>query len=405
VTNRAPLGVLLLSALANACSEGAEPPSPFDGVEALGEALFHDANLSKNRTQACATCHDPEHAFVDARLDRAGSSSAVSLGDDGVSLGVRNAPTVAYASFSPPFHYGVRERHNKQRQNRRYEGALGGQFLDGRAADLEAQAGGPFVNPLEMGMPDEASVVARVLENPAYRSALPHLFGERVLDGDAEAFAAITRSIAAFERTERFAPFDARYDRSLRGELALSYKELGGKALFFSQFTNCSLCHQLHGEGDPTKERQEPFSGFEFHNLGVPANEEVRAQSGVTSTDLGLFGQPAASGASERGKFKTPTLRNVAVTGPYMHNGVFRELRTVLEFYDHHNQPELRARNPETGEPWASPEVPETVAIDLLEVGDPLSDTQLEELECFLRALTDARFEHLLDTSVDCSDG
>lgn len=404
MTPRVPLSLLLLSAIAASCDDGARPASPFASVEALGEALFHDPNLSKNRTQACATCHDPDHAFVDARLDAAGRISAVSLGDDGVSLGDRNAPTVAYAAFSPAFHYGSRERHNKQHQNRRYEGALGGQFLDGRAADLEAQAGGPFLNPLEMGMPDEASVVARVLENPAYRSALPQFFGEGVFDSDARTFQAVTQGIAAFERTEQLAPFDSRYDRFLRGELELTYLELSGKALFFSQFTNCSLCHQLHSEGDPTKERHEPFSGFEYHNLGVPPNEEARALNGVTSTDLGLYGQPGASGEAERGKFKTPTLRNVAVTAPYMHNGVFRDLRTVLEFYDHHNQPELRAQNPETGEPWASPEVPETVAVELLEVGDPLSDAQLEQLECFLRALTDARYEHLLDTSVNCSN-
>lgn len=396
---------LLPLALAGAGSCEAERPPPFASVEQLGEALFHDPNLSKHRTQACATCHDPEHAFVDARLDPLGRVSAVSLGDDGVSLGDRNAPTITYASYSPPFHYGQRERHNKQRQNRLYEGALGGLFLDGRAVDLEAQAGGPFMNPIEMGMPDEASVVARVLESPAYRSALPHFYGEGVFDDDAAAFAAITESIAAFERTERFAPFDARYDRFLRGELALSYKELSGKALFFSQFTNCALCHQLHGEGDPVKEREEPFSGFEYHNLGVPVNEAVRAQNGASAIDPGLYGQAAASGEAERGKFKTPSLRNVAVTAPYMHNGVFRKLRTVLEFYDHYNQPELRTQNRETGEPWAPPEIPETVALELLGMGDPLSDAQLEELECFLRALTDARYEHLLDASIDCSDG
>jgi cytochrome c peroxidase len=384
-----------------------EPPTeapPFDTLEELGEALFHDTNLSANRTQACATCHDPERAFVDGRLDEEGRVSAVSLGDDGVSLGDRNAPTVGYAAFSPDFHVGERERHNKQQQNRLYEGALGGLFLDGRATDLEAQAGGPFLNALEMGMPDRAALVARLRETPDYASAFPAFFGDGVLEREEEAFGALTEALATYERTPQFASFDSRYDRFLRGEVALSFKELSGKALFFSQFSNCSLCHQLHSEGDPTREREEPFTGYEFHNLGVPVNEEVRAKNGVTTLDVGLGDNPGVSAASERGKFKTPTLRNVAVTGPYMHNGVFRELATVLEFYDHFQDPAERPNNPETGAPWAPPEIPETVATELLEVGDPMTDVQIEAMLCFLRALTDARYEALLDSSVDCAD-
>jgi cytochrome c peroxidase len=191
----------------------------------------------------------------------------------------------------------------------------------------------------------------------------------------------------------------------LRGEVVLTFKELSGKSLFFSQFSNCGVCHQLHGEGDPVNERVEPFTGFEYHNLGVPVNEAVRAKNGVTDLDVGLASNPAVTEpAAERGKFKTPTLRNVAITGPYMHNGVFRELRTVLEFYDHFNAPEERPDNPETGQPWAPPEIPETVATELLEVGDPMTDVQIESMLCFLRALTDARYEALLDDSVDCAD-
>jgi cytochrome c peroxidase len=396
------LGCLWLGA----CSSEPEPlANPFETVEELGEALFHDENLSQNRTQACATCHDPERGFVDARLDEQGLVSAVSLGDDGASLGDRNAPTAAYAAFSPVFHFGERERHNNQNQNRLYEGALGGLFLDGREADLEGQAGGPFLNPLEMGMPDAAAVVARLREDTRYQAAFDEFFGQGVLSREEEAFAAVTESLAAYERTPTFAPFDSRYDRFLRGEVVLTFKELSGKSLFFSQFSNCGVCHQLHGEGDPVNERVEPFTGFEYHNLGVPVNEAVRAKNGVTDLDVGLASNPAVTEpAAERGKFKTPTLRNVAITGPYMHNGVFRELRTVLEFYDHFNAPEERPDNPETGQPWAPPEIPETVATELLEVGDPMTDVQIESMLCFLRALTDARYEALLDDSVDCAD-
>ncbi len=397
--------VLAAVVLLGACAPDDEPllPSVYEDVEAFGEALFFDENLSLRRTQSCATCHDPMRAFTDGRLDAAGQVVAVSLGDDGVSLGDRNAPSVAYAFLSPDFHIGTRERHNKQNKHRLYAGPLGGQFWDGRSVDLESQASGPPLNPLEMGMPDVAAVSQRLQENEEHRRALFEFFGHEALDDDAVAYAAMAEAVAAFERTETFAPFDSRYDRSLRGEVALTFKELTGKAIFFSQFSNCAVCHQLHSEGDPVNEGREPFTGYEFHNIGVPANEEVRARNGVTARDEGLLGNEGVDDAIALGAFKVPTLRNVAVTGPYMHNGVFAELRTVIEFYDHFTNPQERALNPETGEPWPPAEIPETVGTELLEVGDPMSDDDVEALLCFLRALTDQRYEHLIPRDgVEC---
>lgn len=375
---------------------------PFEDESVLGEALFHDTSLSFNRTQACATCHNPDLAFIDDRLDGSGEVSAVSVGDDGMSLGDRNAPTAAYAMFSPNFEFGTRERHNKQNNHRLYEGYLGGQFHDGRVPDLEGQAGGPPLSPVEMGMPDTTVVVERLLENEDYVVAFRRFFGRGVFDDDDAAYAAMTQSIAAYERTPGFAPFDSRYDRFLRGELELTFLELTGKALFFSEFTNCAICHQLHGEGDPINETRETFTGYEYHNIGVPVNEAVRARNGVTEADPGLFGNGAVGDPAEFGKFKTSTLRNVAVTGPYMHNGVFRELRTVVEFYEHFVDDE-RVNNPETGLPWREPEVPETVANELLRVGRPLNELEIDGLVCFMRALTDQRYEALIaDDGLDC---
>ena len=364
----------------------------FDSREALGQALFHDPNLSRNRTQSCATCHVPSEGFVDTRVDGSGQRRPVSLGDDGQSLGERNAPTLTYAALTPTFELdGERKRVNKQKGHQRYHGPLGGQFLDGRAATLADQAGGPPLNPSEMNLPDKAAVVERLEENPAYVDAFKALFGEEVLDSAESGYRAMTESIAAFERTERFATFDSKYDRALAGKATLSFKESAGKSLFFSQFANCAICHQLHGNGDPIKKFEEPFTGYEFHNIGVPANPALdRAEP-----DPGLYGNPAVDDPGARGKFKVPTLRNVAVTGPYMHNGVFRDLKTVIEFYDHFVNDE-RTLNPETGEPWRDPEVPGTVAEDLLAVGDPMTDYQVEAMVCFLRTLTDRRYEPLL---------
>lgn len=383
------------------CGEDETPLS----IEALGEALFFDTRLSMNGNQSCATCHDPERAFIDPRLDADGLIAAVSIGDDGVSLGDRNAPTAAYSAFAPEFHEGTRRRFNKQNNHRLYEGPLGGLFHDGREPSLEGQAGGPPLNPIEMGMPDKAAVIARLAEDEVYDVAFRARFAEDVFDDPDAAYAGMTQAIAAFERTEQFAPFDSKYDRSLRGEATLSFKELTGKSLFFSEFTNCGICHQLHNNGDPVGKFEETFSGYEYHNIGVPTNVAVRAQNGVTEPDLGLALNPNVSGAEARGKFRTPTLRNIAVTEPYMHNGVFRDLRTVIEFYDKYVDPDGRPNNPETGAPWAAPEVPETVANDLLEVGDPLTDADVEALVCFLRTLTDARYEHLVqDKGIDCAD-
>ena len=378
-------------------------PSVYTDVEGFGEALFFDENLSMRRTQSCATCHDPDRAFTDGRMNDDGRVGAVSLGDDGSSLGDRNAPSVAYAFLSPEFHVGTRERHNKQNQHRLYVGPLGGQFWDGRAPDLEDQAGGPPLNPIEMGMPDLGAVVERLNEDQEHQRALFEFFGHEAINNEESAYAAMAQAIAAYERTEAFAPFDSRYDRSLRGEVALSFKELTGKAIFFSQFGNCAICHQLYSEGDPINETREPFTGYEFHNIGVPANEAVRRENGVTALDEGLLATGALDEAMTRGAFKTPTLRNVAVTGPYMHNGVFQELRTVVEFYDHFTNADDRPLNPETQQPWREPEIPETVQTELLKVGDPMTDNDVEGLVCFLRALTDKRYESLIpQDGIDC---
>jgi len=347
--------------------------------EALGERLFFDVNLSANRTQSCASCHDPAQAFADPR-------GMASPGDDGVSLGDRNAPTAAYAALTPPFH-------------RDAEGAWrGGLFLDGRAATLEDQAGGPPLNPAEMGMKDAAAVVSRLRADPVYGEAFPAIFGADVFDDTDTAYAAMTQAIAAFERTDTFAPFDSRYDRWLRGEIELTQEEELGRILFFSpQFTNCAECHQLSStQMDP----RETFTDYSYHNIGTPENRALRALNGVPlgTVDEGLLGNPAVADPAERGKFRTPTLRNVAVTAPYMHNGVFEDLRTVVLFYNTYNtRSEARKINPETGVPFAPPPVPETVSLEELQQGPALDDRRVDAIVAFLEALTDSRYEPLLE--------
>lgn len=351
----------------------------------LGQALFHDVNLSKNRTEACATCHMPDRAFSD-RHD-VSNGNPVSLGDDGKSLGDRNAPTAAYAALTPPF-------------GKDASGAwIGGQFWDGRASRLEDQAGGPPLNPIEMGMPDEQAVAARIGENEDYVKAFQAFYGKDVMADPKATFKATTSAIAAFERTPEFSPFDSKYDRYLRGEVKLTDQEELGRTLFFSsQFTNCNLCHDVKARDGRIEGAT--FTSYKYFNIGVPVNTAVRKVNGVAPDhiDLGLAANPQVAGdPKEKGKFKVPTLRNIAVTGPYMHNGVFRDLRTVILFYNKYNsKKKSRQVNPETGERWAPPEVADNIDLEKLQTGPGLDDERIDALVAFLKTLTDKRYEPLL---------
>ncbi len=353
-------------------------------LEKFGRMLFFDPSLSLTRGMACSGCHNPAQAFID-HVDN-GTHRAVSLGDDKHSLGDRNAPTVTYASFSPPFHKDEQGRY------------VGGQFWDGRAATLAEQAGGPPLNPIEMAMPDKASVWQRLLENPIYVRKLESLFGKQAAS-DAEAgYQAMTQSIEAFEQSAFMAPFDSKYDRYLRGEYQMTAQEELGRTLFFSQqFTNCNQCHQLRSSA---LAEQETFSNYQYHNIGVPKNVRVRAMNGLGDqfVDQGLLDNPQVDDPAQRGKFKVPTLRNVAVTGPYMHNGVFQDLRTVILFYNKYNSKSARSQiNPETGLPWGQPEVTENLSLKELESGPALDNRRVDALAAFLKTLTDKRYEALLE--------
>ncbi len=349
----------------------------------LGRALFFDANLSAGRTQSCASCHDPGAAFRDPRDN--GIGGAASLGADGLSLGDRNAPSITYAAQTPGFH---------RDPDGHYRGGL---FHDGRSATLAHQAVEPITNPLEMAQADAAAIVARVRENPAYVDAVAALYGAAVWSRPEKVLTAIGDSLAAFEQTAEFQPYDSKYDRYLRGEYTLSALEEMGRSLFFSPLTNCSTCHLRNRSSLHTRET---FTNYRYHNIGVPVNRSLRARNGLGDThrDPGVLANPAVNDPALAGKFKVPSLRNVAVTAPYMHNGVFRDLSTAIVFYNKYTVNSRQSRtNPETGEPWAETEFPHTVDTDLLSQGQPIDGGRAQALIAFLKTLTDARYEHLLN--------
>lgn len=346
--------------------------------EELGQVLFFDKNLSNNRTQSCATCHNPNSGFTDDRDN--GVSKMASLGDNNKSIGDRQAPTASYAKFSPAFHFDEK----KQK-------FIGGQFWDGRAATLEEQAGGPPLNPDEMGMANKKEVLKRIKENEIYVSSFKNLYGNDILDNEEKAYDALTQVIASFEKTDEFSPFDSKYDKYLKGEYDLTALEDLGKSLFFSNNNNsCATCHVLKGED----KEKETFTNYEFHNIGVPSNEILRSKNGVKDIDKGLLNNPTINDESQKGKYKVPTLRNVAVTAPYMHNGVFSDLRTVVEFYDKYNNKD-RNINPETKKVWDEPEVKDTISLKELKAKE-LNDRKIEALVAFMKLLTDEKYEYLI---------
>jgi len=377
-----PVLLTALFTIVAARAETTPVTDDLDGPVALGRALFFDTNLSRSRTQSCATCHDPARAFTDGRDN--GVAGAASLGDDGASLGDRNVPTLSYAALTPDF---GRDDDGRPR---------GGFFHDGRAATLAEQAAGPLLNPLEMAMPDPAAVAARVRANPRYVAAFGALEGTAAVADDARLFAAVTAALASFERSEFFAPFDSRYDRWLRGEVAFTYEEELGRQLFFSDLTNCALCHVL----DRTvASRRETFTDYHYYNVGIPPNPRLRAANGSAPgrVDRGLADNPRAGAPGNAGRFKVPTLRNILVTAPYMHNGVFRDLATAIHFYNRHIVDSSESRtNIETGRPWDPPEVPADIAGEELRQGQPLDAQRIAILITFLRTLTDRRYEALL---------
>lgn len=338
----------------------------------LGEALFTSKELSQNKTMSCSTCHDIQHAMIDPRTDS--MTLGASRGDDGSSLGDRNAPTASYAAFSPNFHFDEGEGLY-----------IGGQFLDGRAKDLKAQAKGPFLNPVEMNMSSPSAVVSRVKAVNSLASQLKSIYGADIFENDTRAYDAIADSIAIFEKTPLFSPFDSKFDRVYSGDAHYSSLEAQGKALFEGK-AMCVACHPIEGD-------RPLMTDYSYDNLGVPINTALRTANTVSTIDNGLGEREDINDATLYGAFKVPTLRNIAVTAPYMHNGVFKKLKTVVHFYN--TRDVIGTINPETNTTWSTSEVPNTV--NHTELGNlKLTDHEEDAIVAFMKTFTDKKFEHLI---------
>ena len=278
------------------------------GVErvALGRALFFDLRLSADGTVACATCHDITRAMTDRR------PTAEGIGNK---LGRRNTPTTMNAAL------------------------LGSLFRDGRAASLEEQALLPIVNPIEMGQPSGEAAVRAIAGDPRYQKLFHDAYGRP------PNYADIGRALASFERTLVF--LDAPFERFLRGERgAISAAAERGWEIFNGK-ARCAICHPLDASS--------PLGTDEsFHNTGVSARHQdldslvvgaldalERDGSAAMVDELALVNVASGLGRflvsrdfSDVGAFRTPQLRNVGVTAPYMHDGSLATLWDVLDHYD-----------------------------------------------------------------------
>ncbi|OQK18148.1 cytochrome-c peroxidase [Methyloprofundus sedimenti] len=353
----------------------------------LGKQLFFDTNLSNPPGQSCASCHDPKHGFIDSTV-----STPTSEGVTAGRFGSRNTPTAMYMAFSPKFHYDEEE-----------ELYIGGQFLDGRAATLEEQAQMPFLNHLEMANTNKQMVVDKV-RSANYSKLFKRVFGKHGFDNTEQAYSNIANAIAAFERTEKFNRFTSKYDYYLAGKARFTEQEEHGLALFEREDKgNCAACHpsQSGPEGESPL-----FTDFSYDNLGVPRNPDnfFYAMSveynveGEAFVDVGLAANPVvkATGQTEqeKGKIKVPTLRNVAITGPWMHNGYFQTLQGVVEFYNTRDvrnvcaEANITQALAQSKDCWPMAEVAENVNDS--ELGNlNLTEDEVQDIVAFLKTLTD----------------
>lgn len=343
--------------------------------EELGKLLYFDTNLSTPTGQSCASCHHPTAGFADPDTDLPVSQGVLPKNR----FGNRNSPTAAYAAFSPDFHYDAVESLY-----------VGGQFWDGRAANLVEQAKGPFLNPLEMNNPSKLVVILKV-RLADYADMFEVVYGPGSLDDVETAYDMVADAIAAFEQTSELNQFSSRYDYYLDTGTGLNAQELNGLSLFEDPAKgNCAACHPSEpGAGD------EPplFTDFTYDNLGVPKNllnpfyglPPKFNPDGYDFVDYGLGA--IVNDPDEMGKVKVPTLRNIEVTPPYMHNGIFETLEEVVDFY-----------NTRDVGSWPAPEVPENVNTD--ELGNlGLTTQEVEDIAAFMRTLTDGFVPSMMEIS------
>lgn len=372
-------GAGLALALALACGSAVKPADAggLSPAASLGEQIFKDTSLSASGLQSCATCHVAEAAHG------ADNDLPAQLGGPAMNLqGTRQSPSIRYLAGNTAFHYDS-------------EGTpTGGFFWDGRAESLAAQAGGPFLNPVEMAMPSKAAVVAKLAAAP-YAASFRAVYGDAIFTDVEQAYRCMTLSLQQYQREDaEFQPFSSKYDAFLRGSVRLSDEEARGLALFNNPLKgNCAACHPSSGD-------RPLFTDFTYDVLGVPRNPALSANADPEFFDLGLGARADIDRPDLYGAFKVPSLRNVGLRRVLFHNGRFTSLKDAVTFYVQ------RDTNPEKYYPVAPDgtvmkfdDLPSKYHgnVNVTEVpynrlpgqAPALTDAEVDDVVAFLKTLTD----------------
>ena len=341
--------------VASVCLANAKS-APSTLEQQLGRFLYFDKHLSNPIGQACASCHLPVAGYADPDQQLPVSEGAVPG-----QFGGRNSPSSAYAAYSPIFGKDLTGLY------------IGGQFWDGRAPTLEEQAKGPFLNPVEMNNTVEG--VVQAVRNSNYAWLFKLVYGPDSLNDANSAYNLIAKSIATFERSYQVNRFTSKYDFYLKGKVALTAQEQRGLQLFNGK-GNCFACHpstSVDGKTPPL------FTDFSYDNLGIPRNMEYPFYQMNPSPypDLGLG--KIVNDPAQNGKFKVMTLRNIALTAPYSHNGYFKTLKEIVHYY---NTKSITGM-------WPAPDVAENV--NTTELGNlGLNGQEEDDIVAFLMTLSDS---------------
>jgi cytochrome c peroxidase len=363
-----------------------------DPVAALGREMFFDKTLSASGRQACASCHDPAHAY--------GPPDGLAVQPGGPTLallGTRAVPSLRYLRFTPQF-----SRHLPQPSpdGVEDEGPAGGFTRDGAAQTLHEQALLPLLNPVEMANADVAAVAAR-LRASSYAAQFRRVFGDAIFDHPADAAAKAGAALQAFqEQDPSFQPYTSKFDAAMSGNAQFTAQELRGYTTFNDpRKGNCAKCHiDVPGPGG----RPAQFTDYGMVALGVPRNPEIVANRDPRFFDMGVCGPIRKDLASETafcGMFKTPTLRNSASRQVFFHNGRFHTMDDVLHFYAERDTAPAKWYPRVGGKVVAFDDLPPTYRANVDHVDVPftrrvgqkplLNDADISDLAAFLKTLDD----------------
>ncbi len=411
---RAALVALLVSGAAAAVVVPSPAPAPrafgdrpsVAQLTELGRAMFNDASLSAGGRLACATCHDPAAAFGP------GARTPDPFADgDPAHAGTRAIPSLRYAQYAQRF---TEHTVDDEETHGADGGPTGGLTWDGRADSAREQARIPLFAAHEMGNADAASLARRVA-GARYASEFRRAFsapGRDVFADPRQVVEWMALAFEVFEQGREFAPFDSRYDRWLAGRETLSAAELRGLALYRDPAKgNCDTCHPSRRSAAGAAPL---FTDGGHITVGVPRRADLPPMSASSArplaaeargadVDLGLCrsGRPGLSDdASFCGRFRAPTLRNVAIRTAFFHNGALHSLRDAVAFYATRDTDPGRwySRNAD-GSVHAFDDLPAGMAgfvnreppFEPLPGGKPrLDDAEIDDLVAFLQALTDA---------------